>query len=123
MLELIVPDISGSSTPDTICFENIFLRTNPMRRAARRDDNEKEIVAAMREAGAYVKVINDEGLFDLLVSYRGETMLIEVKDGSKPPSARRLTDAEQKFHDEWPGSDLYIVNSVEEALALLRTCG
>jgi hypothetical protein len=94
-----------------------------MRRAARRDDNEKEIVAAMREAGAYVKAINDEGLFDLLVSYRGETMLIEVKDGAKPPSARRLTEAEQKFHDEWPGSDLYIVNSVEEALSLLRTCG
>lgn len=94
-----------------------------MRRAARRDDNEKEIVAAMREAGAYVKVINDEGLFDLLVSYRGETLLIEVKDGAKPPSGRRLTDAEQKFHDEWPGADLYIVNSVEEALALLKTCG
>jgi hypothetical protein len=77
----------------------------------------------MREAGAYVKVINDEGLFDLLVSYRGETLLIEVKDGAKPPSARRLTEAEQKFHDEWPGADLYIVNSVEEAVALLRTCG
>ena len=94
-----------------------------MRRAARRDDNEKDIIKAMREAGAYVKVINDEGLFDLLVSYRGETMLIEVKDGAKPPSARRLTDAEQKFHDEWPGDNLHIVNSVEEALALLRTCG
>ena len=94
-----------------------------MRRAARRDDNEKEIVAAMREAGAYVKVINDEGLFDLLVSYRGETLLIEVKDGAKPPSARRLTDAEQKFHDAWPGDNLHIINSVEEALALLRTCG
>lgn len=94
-----------------------------MRRAARRDDNEKEIVAAMREAGAYVKAVNDEGLFDLLVSYRGKTLLIEVKDGAKPPSARRLTEAEQKFHDEWPGSNLFIVNSVEEALALLRTCG
>jgi hypothetical protein len=77
----------------------------------------------MRAEGAYVKQINDEGLFDLLVSHRGETLLIECKDGSKPPSARRLTDAEQKFHDEWPGSDLYIVNSVEEAIALLRTCG
>jgi hypothetical protein len=94
-----------------------------MRRAARRDDNEKEIIAAMRAEGAYVKQINDEGLFDLLVSHRGETLLVEVKDGAKPPSARRLTDAEQKFHDEWPGSDLYIVNSVEEAIALLRTCG
>ena len=94
-----------------------------MRRAARRDANEQDIIKAMREAGAYVKAINDEGLFDLLVSYRGETLLIEVKDGAKPPSARRLTDAEQKFHDEWPGADLYIVNSVEEAVALLRTCG
>jgi hypothetical protein len=101
----------------------IFLRTNPMRRAARRDANEGDIIKAMRAEGAYVKVINDEGLFDLLVSYRGETLLIECKDGAKPPSARRLTDAEQKFHDEWPGSDLYIVNSVEEAIALLRTCG
>jgi hypothetical protein len=94
-----------------------------MRRAGRRDANEQEIIKAMRAEGAYVKQINDEGLFDLLVSYRGETLLVEVKDGAKPPSARRLTDAEQKFHDEWPGSDLYIVNSVEEAIALLRTCG
>jgi hypothetical protein len=93
-----------------------------MRRAARRDDNEKDIIKVMREVGAYVKVINDEGLFDLLVSYRGVTLLIEVKDGAKPPSARRLTDAEQKFHDEWPGSDLHIVNSVGEALALLASC-
>jgi hypothetical protein len=94
-----------------------------MRRAARRDNGEQDIIKAMRGEGAYVKVINDEGLFDLLVSHRGQTLLIEVKDGAKPPSARRLTDAEQKFHDEWPGSDLYIVNSVEEAIALLRTCG
>ena len=94
-----------------------------MRRAARRDANETEIIQAMREAGAYVKAINDEGLFDLLVSHCGKTLLIEVKDGAKPPSARRLTDAEAKFHNEWPGSDLYIVNSVEEALALLATCG
>jgi len=94
-----------------------------MRRAGRRDANEQDIIKAMRAEGAYVKQINDEGLFDLLVSYRGETLLVEVKDGAKPPSARRLTEAEQKFHDEWPGSDLYIVNSVEEAIALLRTCG
>ena len=94
-----------------------------MRRAGRRDANEQDIIKAMRAEGAYVKQINDEGLFDLLVSHRGKTLLIECKDGSKPPSARRLTDAEQKFHDEWPGSDLYIVNSVEEAIALLRTCG
>jgi len=99
-----------------------------MRRAARRDTNEKEIIKAMREAGAYVKVINDEGLFDLLVAYTGpsgfeHTLLIEVKDGAKPPSARRLTDAEAKFHNEWPLSNLFIVISAEHAVALLKTCG
>jgi hypothetical protein len=94
-----------------------------MRRAARRDDNEQDIIKAMRAEGAYVKQINDEGLFDLLVSHRGKTLLIEVKDGAKPPSARRLTEAELKFHEEWPGSNLFIITSVEEAIALLRTCG
>lgn len=93
-----------------------------MRRAARRDHGEPDIIKAMRACGAYVKVINDEGAFDLLAWYRGHTLLIEVKDGTKPPSARRLTDAEQKFHDEWPGDNLHIVNSVEEALALLKSC-
>ena len=42
-----------------------------MRRAGRRDANEQDIIKAMREAGAYVKQINDEGLFDLLVAYKG----------------------------------------------------
>jgi hypothetical protein len=99
-----------------------------MRRAARRDANETEIIKALRECGAYVKVINDEGLFDLLVAYTGpsgfeHTLLFEVKDGAKPPSARRLTDAEAKFHNEWPLSNLFIVNSAEDAVALLKTCG
>ena len=94
-----------------------------MRRAARRDAGEQDIIKAMRACGAFVKVINDEGTFDLLCWYNGHTLLLEIKDGSKPPSARRLTDAEQKFHDEWPGDNLHIVNSVEEALALLEACG
>jgi hypothetical protein len=97
-----------------------------MRRAARRDANEGDIIKAMRAEGAYVKVINDEGLFDLLVAYTGpsgfqHTLLLEVKDGAKPPSARRLTPAELKFHDEWPLSNLFIIISAEHAVALLKT--
>lgn len=93
-----------------------------MRRAARRDHGEQDIIKAMRACGAYVKAINDEGTFDLLCYYNGHTLLLEIKDGTKPPSARRLTDAEQKFHDEWPGSNLHIINSVQEALDLLKAC-
>jgi len=93
-----------------------------MRRAARRDNGEHEIIRALKAANAYVKQINDEGFADLLVFYMGKTIFLEVKDGKKPPSARRLTPAEQKFHDEWPGDNLHVVNSVEEALWILEKC-
>jgi hypothetical protein len=93
-----------------------------MRRAARRDANERRVIDALRACGAYVKQINDEGLADLLVFYRGHTLILEVKDGDKPPSARALTPAEQKFHNEWPGQNLYIVNSEHEALDILKMC-
>jgi Holliday junction resolvase len=90
-----------------------------VRRAARRDDGEREIIDALRKAGAYVKQVNDEGLADLLVWHGGRTLILEVKDGKKPPSARKLTEAEQKFHNEWPGDNLFIVNSVEDALKVI----
>ena len=93
-----------------------------MRRAARRDANERRVIDALRACGAYVKQINDEGLADLLIFYRGYTLIFEVKDGDKPPSARALTPAEQKFHDEWPGENLFIVTSEHEALDILKRC-
>ena len=98
-----------------------------MRRAARRDAGEQDIIKALRDKGAFVKQINDEGAFDLLVGYVGQsgteyTLLLEVKDGSKPPSARRLTEAEEKFHAEWPLFNLFIVNNPAEAVALLMGC-
>jgi hypothetical protein len=63
-----------------------------------------------------------DGIPDLLVGYRGYTILMEVKDGQKVPSARKLTPAEQKFFDDWQGGMLVIVNSVEEALETLKRC-
>lgn len=93
-----------------------------MRMAARRDANEQKIISALEACGAHVETINDAGRFDLLVWYRGYTLLLEVKDGRKPPSARQLSPAEQKFHDRWPGNNLHIVISVDEALALLKSC-
>jgi hypothetical protein len=47
--------------------------------------------------------------------------LIEVKDGSKVPSAQKLTEAEQEFFDTWRGGTAVIINSVDKALALLKT--
>ncbi len=94
-----------------------------MRYANRIDANQGRIVEALRGAGAYVRIISQgDGIPDLLVAYRGYTVLMEVKDGDKPPSARKLTEAEQKFFDEWTGGMLVIVNSAEEALEILKRC-
>lgn len=95
-----------------------------MRRAARVDENQSGIVAALRAIGATVRVISQgDGIPDLLVGFRGQTFLLEVKDGKKPPSKRVLTPAEQKFFDEWRGGSLVIVNTVDEAIAAVTGMG
>ena len=94
-----------------------------MRHAARIDANQEQIVSALRAMGATVRIVTQgNGLPDLLVGFRGVTILMEVKDGQKVPSARRLTPAEQKFFDEWRGGIVAIVNSVDEAIDLLKRC-
>jgi len=94
-----------------------------MRYANRIDANQNAIVQALRECGATVRIISQGGgIPDLLVGYNKYTILMELKDGSKPPSARKLTEDEQKFFDEWTGGMLAIVNSIEEALDILKRC-
>lgn len=87
-----------------------------MRRAANVDCNQPEIVAALRGAGASVQLLHAVGCGcpDLLVGFRGENYLLEVKDGEKPPSERLLTAAQEKWHATWRGRKT-IVRSVAEA--------
>ena len=40
---------------------------------------------------------------DLVVGYEGRNWLFEVKDPSKPPSERKLTDAQHEFFTTWRG--------------------
>jgi Holliday junction resolvase len=93
-----------------------------MRRAANIDANQPDIVKALRQAGASVTSLAGvgNGVPDLLVGIRKVTTVFEVKDGAKVPSKRKLTEDEQKWHDEWRGSK-FIVESVEQALAILAT--
>ena len=96
------------------------------RRAMRQDDNHGAVVTALRAAGAVVHTISQGGgLPDLLCGYespsgRKYTLLLEIKDGEKVPSARKLTTLEEKFFETWIGGPLFIVNSPEEAVAVLH---
>jgi hypothetical protein len=85
--------------------------------ARRADGNQAEIVAALRAAGCRVVPTHTlgQGFPDLIVDYHGRTCLIEIKDPSKPKCDRRLTPAQQVFHDAWTGP-IYIVESPERAV-------
>ena len=90
-----------------------------MRLRARVDGNHAEIVAALRAAGCTVLHLHQVGggCPDVLAGIEGRNLLIEIKDGSLPPSARRLTPAETEFQDAW-GQHVAIVTSAEDALRL-----
>ncbi len=85
-------------------------------RAARVDANQAEIVDALRKVGCTVQPLHavGQGVPDLLVGYRGNNVLIEVKDGSKPPSARKLTPDQVNWHGDWRGQ-VVVVQNVKEA--------
>lgn len=62
---------------------------------------------------------------DGILIFRGAVAFIEIKDGSKPPSAQKLTEDEEKFRDQVRrgGGRYEIVNSGDVLIALVREIG
>lgn len=89
-----------------------------MRKYPRLDKNQHQVVETLRKAGCAVQSLAaiGSGCPDLLVSRAGHNYLLEVKDGSKPPSARALTPQEVQWQAYWLGH-VVTVHSPEEALA------
>ena len=92
-----------------------------MRKAAETDANQTQVVNALRQAGASVQSLAavGKGCPDLLVGYQGINYLMEVKDGSKVPSAQKLTIDQEHWHSVWKGV-VHVVKSKDEALKILK---
>lgn len=90
-------------------------------RAARIDANHEQVVLALRTAGATVQSLAavGQGVPDLLVGFQGKTLLMEIKDGRKTPSERRLTEDQLKWHGAWRGGPLAVVDGVDASLRML----
>lgn len=86
-----------------------------VRRNAKIDGNQGEIVKALRNVGCSVLSLAPigRGAPDILVGYKGRNVLIEVK---RPKG--KLNDQQQEFKAGWRG-DLCVVRSVDEALMVL----
>lgn len=92
-----------------------------MRRAAKTDRNQAEIVRALRQAGASVLCLHavGQGCPDLVVGWRGRNLFMEIKDGNLPPSKQVLTEDEQDFFWSWSGH-YALITTVEEAIKVLQ---
>lgn len=86
-----------------------------MRRAARIDSNHAEIVATLRGVGASVQDLAavGKGCPDLLVGYRGQNFVLEVKTAKG-----KTTKAQVFWHADWRGI-VHIVRSPYEALQVI----
>lgn len=91
-----------------------------MRRAARVDRNQGEIVKHLRDHGASVQILSmvGKGCPDILVGYTNASgisfnYVMEIKDGNKPPSQQKLTPDEEGWFESWKG-ECSVVNSTYE---------
>ena len=90
-----------------------------MRRAAKVDANQGIIVSAFRAMGCPVLDLHrvGEDVPDLLVRIAGQNHFIEVKDGSLPPSARRLSEGQRAFANIWA---TVVIESADQAIAMVN---
>lgn len=92
-----------------------------MRRNARVDANQKDIVDALYSVpGVSVQHLHAQGMGcpDILVGWRNKNYLFEIKDPAKKPSARELTKMQERWHFQWSGQ-VAVIHSVEDALEII----
>jgi len=85
-----------------------------MRRAARTDNNQHELVEALKKIGAKCYFIGKP--VDLVVGFRGRSVLLEVKRADKRGQPSAVTKAQKDFMETWPG-EAHIVYSIDEAIS------
>lgn len=92
-----------------------------VRQRARTDDNHQEIVNAIRAAGAsWQDTSRLAKALDGIIGYAGVDQRVEIKDGAKPLSKRKLTPDEQDTFDNWKGRTPVIISCVEDVPIVLN---
>jgi hypothetical protein len=93
-----------------------------MRRAAKTDANQQAVVDHLRAVGWSVHVTSaiGGGFPDLVVGCPGFCCPVEIKDGDKPPSERKLTKDQHEFAKNWTGPYLVVYSPENAAEQLTR---
>ena len=86
----------------------------PYRRRAKRDRNERKIVAAIRQLGAQWLPLNVTDGPDGVIGFRGTTVLAEIKTDTG-----QLRTGQFLFHQAWPGGRIVILRSIGDVVQLV----
>ena len=86
-----------------------------MKRKSRVDNNQRDIVLALRSCGASVQHLHQvgHGCPDILVGFQGVNYLIEIKGKNG-----KLTPQQRLWHASWSGS-ASVVRSISDALGVI----
>jgi hypothetical protein len=84
------------------------------RRAAKRDEAEPAVVERLRQLGASVRHLSGRDVADLLIGWRGQTHLAEVKTGRA-----KLKPGQAEFARTWRGAPVATLRTPDEATAWL----
>lgn len=96
------------------------------RRASRIDGNQKQLdELALRVGAAIIHASEAPRLGCDRIYVRGQAYICEVKDGSLPPSERRLTEGELKCKAkvEAAGGRYWVIESDDDLLAMFGLKG
>ena len=77
-----------------------------MRRHARIDENQPDIVKTLRKIPGFSVAITSDlgnGFGDIVCGFLGVNGIYEIKDPAQEPARRKLTDKEADFHKAWHG--------------------
>lgn len=91
-------------------------------RAKKVDANHNAVADYLRRIGysVFSTAALGNGFPDLLVGCAGFAAVVEVKDGAKPPSARKLTEDEQRFAEQFTGNYIVAISPEDAAEQLER---
>jgi hypothetical protein len=89
----------------------------------RKDTNHNSLVAALQQSGWYVQDTSSTNLgYDCLIAKGGRFIPVEIKDGSKPPSAQKLTPHESAVHADLArfGVEVVLLTKMDDLYSLER---
>ena len=95
-------------------------------RARRTDTNHGDMLTMARDVGAEVLDLHAlPGALDALIGYRGVFYLVEIKDGAKTKSKRKLTPAEVQTIDRFRliGCPVLVVETTDQLLRAIGAIG